>query len=298
MAKSLDRYNEKPFFTGLSARMDYFEDILSDHGAIQWLEILIDNFLGRFNFNPSPLDAFAEKYPLAFHGTELSLGGLDPINQDHLLAIKTVCDRYNPFIVSEHLCWTTHRGRSYHDLLPIPFLKNMISHVAERIDQVQQVLGRQLCIENISYYVRKKQPEMPEWDFLNAVSDSANCGILFDVSNLYLNSKNWGYDPMKYISNLNWERVQQMHLGGFRLFNKILVDSHSAPIDSEVWKLLQKIVRAKGLIPTCVEWDNDLPEYSVLRAQLEKLKSFEREGPHPCQTSRSKGGTQHLPTPS
>jgi uncharacterized protein (UPF0276 family) len=214
------------------------------------------------------LEAVRRDYPLSLHGVGLSLGSTDPLNESHLKEIKALADRIDPALVSEHLCWGSAGQIHLNDLLPLPYTEEALIHLAERIDAVQSALGRQLLVENISSYLAFRHSTIPEWEFIAELARRSGCGILLDVSNIYVNAVNQGFDPQHYIDAMPAEAVQEMHLAGFTRKNPhgvpLLIDTHDRPVAEPVWALYAYALDRLGPIPSLIEWDRDLPSLETL----------------------------------
>jgi uncharacterized protein (UPF0276 family) len=202
------------------------------------------------------------------HGVGMSLGGTDPLDRRHLTDLRDAIARYQPALVSEHLCWSSAGGRHSNDLLPLPYTREALRHVADRVHQAQDFLGRRLLIENVSAYLSFRGAELTEWEFLAELSKQTGCGLLLDVNNVYVSSRNLGFDARQYLAGIPAASVEEIHLAGHsaRRFDDgaILVDTHDAPVCEEVWMLYAEAVARLGAVPTLIEWDTDLPPLDVL----------------------------------
>jgi uncharacterized protein (UPF0276 family) len=223
--------------------------------------------------------------PLVLHGVSLNVGSTDPLDHDYLGALAALARRVEAPWVSDHLCWTGVGGRGLHDLLPLPHTEEALRHVVARVAQVQERLGRRIALENVSSYVRFAADEMSEWEFLVAVAEAADCGILLDVNNVFVNAWNHGFDAGAYLDAIPPERVLQIHLAGHSQSGPLLIDTHDHPIRSEVLALYERALRRLGPVSTLVEWDDRLPSYDALEAEagrvrevLERVTSRETSG--------------------
>lgn len=253
---------------GLGLRVPHYQEILDQSPALDWLEILSENYLvpgGRPLHN---LERFRSRYPLAMHGVSLSIGSSDPLNRDYLRQLKSLADRIEPAWISDHLCWTGVAGRNLHDLMPLPYTEEAIAHVAARVEQVQEHLGRRLLLENVSSYVTYAQSQLSEWEFLSAVAERADCLILLDINNIYVSSFNHEFDPLDYLAGIPPDRVQQFHLAGHHHQGNIIVDTHDAPIIDPVWELYGHAVRRFGCVSTMIERDDAIPPLADLLVEL------------------------------
>ncbi len=220
------------------------------------------------------------RYPLVFHGVGMNLGSIDPIDADYFKNLSELIDRYQPEWVSDHLCWIGAEGLQTHDLLPLPFTQEAVRHTAERIQRVQDLLKRRILIENLSGYLHFAQAEMEEWEFVAAVAQAADCDLLLDVNNVFVNSENLRFDPVRYLESIPVARVKQMHLAGHLRSDGILIDNHGAPIAEEVWDLYRRAVKRFQGVPTLIEWDLNIPEFDVLYAESRKAQSILEEKIH------------------
>jgi hypothetical protein len=220
------------------------------------------------------LDKIRERYPVVLHGVSLSVGSTDPLDRDYLKKLKTLSRRVQPAWMSDHLCWTGVGGRNLHDLLPLPYTEETIRHAVKRIKQVQDFLGRQLLLENVSSYITYSQSTMTEWDFLAAVATEADCSILLDINNIYVSSVNHSFDPEKYLNAVPANKVGQFHLAGHSNKGDYLLDTHDHPIKPAVWKLYVKALQRFGDISTLIEWDDKIPGFPKLQKAALKAKTL------------------------
>ena len=248
---------------GIGLRDPHFDPLMTaDHG-VPWVELLADNFLARGGLVPRQLDRIAERYPVTLHCVGMNLGGTDPLDRDYLADIRTVAERTAPAWISDHLCFTSFHGRHYHDLLPLPYSDEAVRHVADRIGQIQDLLGRRLVVENVSAYLRADAP-MSEAEFVAAVAAEANCELLLDINNLYVNQVNLGLDAATALARVPLERVREMHLAGYEDKGDYLVDAHNSRVSEPVWTLFAQAAARLPDVAVCIEWDNDIPPLDVL----------------------------------
>ena len=200
------------------------------------------------------------------HGVSLSIGSSDPLNRAYLDMLRAATRRFEPAWVSDHLCWTGVGGRNLHDLLPLPYTEETVIHVAGRIRQVQEILERTILIENVSSYMAFRSSRLEEWEFLTAVAEEADCGILLDINNIFMSAFNHRFDPLRYIDAVPADRVMQFHLAGHSDHGSYLLDTHDHPIRAEVWALYEHAVRRFGRVPTLIEWDDNIPDFELLAA--------------------------------
>jgi uncharacterized protein (UPF0276 family) len=215
--------------------------------------------------------------PVLLHGVSLSIGAVSPCDERYLRELAALVQRVDPALVSDHLCWGRHGGRYVHDLWPLPFCEEALGHVATRVAQVQERLGRQIALENVSSYVTYRASTMPEWEFLSEVAERADCGILLDVNNVYVSSRNHGFDARAYIAALPPARVMQIHLAGHHDHGCYVLDSHDGPIAPQVWALYRFALERFGETATLIEWDDNIPELSVLVAESGAAARIARE---------------------
>ena len=232
-----------------------------------WFEVLADNYLCGGGPALAQLDEIRSRYPMVFHCVGMNLGSVDPIDLKYLKKLKRNITRFDPAWVSDHLCWSAVSGRSHHDLLPLPYTEEVVRHVSERILSVQEFLGRQILIENVSSYIQYRDPEMTEWEFLSEVSKRSDCLILLDINNVYVNSVNHDFSPDKYLKGIPRDRVRQFHIAGYEEDEFVLVDTHGSEVSDSVWKLYKEAIRYFGPIPTAIERDNNIPDLQTLLAE-------------------------------
>ena len=257
---------------GLGLRPQHYDALLrGDDGAVDWLEIVSENYLIDGGRPLAMLDRIAERWPLAMHGVALNIGGSDPLDRDYLRALSQLARRVRPALVSDHLCWTRHAGVQLHDLLPLPQDEDTLRHVAARVRQVQDALGTQLVLENVSSYLRFANDTLGEAEFLSALVAETGCGLLLDVNNVYVNAHNHGIDAIEYLAALPAHAVKQIHLSGHgtdALGSGLLIDTHDAPVCDEVWALYAQARRRFGEVPTMIERDDHIPPLAELLAEL------------------------------
>jgi uncharacterized protein (UPF0276 family) len=225
-------------------------------------------------------------YPLSLHGVGLSLGSTDPLNLRHLNKLKELIQRFEPALVSEHVSWGSVDGRYHNDLLPLPYTEEALAHIVERVSRVQDYLGRQILLENVSSYLEYTVSTIPEWEFVAELTQRTGCGLLLDINNIYVNARNHGFAADTFLYAIPRNLVQEIHLAGFTInaFNdgEILIDTHSRPVCDEVWALYRKAIRYFGAIPTLIEWDADLPSLRVLLDEARQADKIMLEERHVC----------------
>ncbi len=257
---------------GLGLRTEHYQDILAERPALDWLEIISENYMVDGGKPLHFLDRIRALYPMVMHGVSLSIGSLDPLDQAYLKRLKALAARVEPRWISDHLCWTGVAGKNLHDLMPLPYTEEAVQHVAARVRQVQDYLGRQILLENVSSYVTYTQSAMTEWEFLSAVCEAADCHILLDVNNIYVSSHNHGFDPREYLRGVPAARVRQFHLAGHTNNGNIIVDTHDHPIIDGVWELYAEALRTFGPVSTMIERDAHIPPLKELLAELDQAR--------------------------
>ena len=241
---------------------------------VDWFEAISENFMDSGGRPLAILEQIRRRYPVALHGVSLSIGSTDPLNPQYLARLKALIGRIDPAIVSDHLCWTGVEGEQLHDLLPLPFTEEAIRHVAARVQQAQEALGRRLLLENVSTYVTYRHSAMPEWEFLREVAERAGCGILLDLNNVYVNAFNHQFDPADYLAHIPGELIGQCHLAGHTNLGTHLFDTHSRPVLEEVWALYRAALRRWGPISTLIEWDADIPPFPRLAEEADAARAI------------------------
>ena len=272
---------------GVGLRSQHYPVVTETWPQMDWFEAISENYMDTGGRPLHILEKVRQHYPIALHGTALSIGSVDPLNQNYLERLKKLIARIDPFIVSDHLCWSGAVGETLHDLLPLPFTEEAVQHVAGRVGQVQEYLGRPILLENVSTYVTYRHSTMPEWEFLSEVSKRSGCGILLDLNNLYVNSVNHRFDPYEYLKNIPGERVGQFHLAGHTDMGTYLFDTHSAPVIEAVWALYREALRLFGPVSTLIEWDENIPPYEQLAEEVKRARRIYRkyEGGPPAASS-------------
>ena len=257
---------------GLGLRKEHYETVLAERPPIDWFEIISENYMVAGGKPLYYLDRIREHYPLVMHGVSLSIGGTDPLDRDYLMRLKALANRVEPAWISDHLCWTGINGTNLHDLMPLPYTPETIRHVAERVSHVQDYLGRQILLENVSSYVTYTASELTEWEFLCEIAEIADCLILLDVNNIYVSAFNHNFDPHAYLAGIPVERVRQFHLAGHTCQQDLIIDTHDQPIVDPVWDLYAAAVRRFGHVSTMIERDDNIPPLSELLDELEQAR--------------------------
>jgi uncharacterized protein (UPF0276 family) len=261
---------------GLGLRTAHYEAVLHEPHDIDWLEVITENYLVPGGKPLHYLDRIRERFPLVMHGVSLSIGSTDPIDFEYLAEVRALASRIEPYWISDHLCWTGIEGRNLHDLLPLPYTEEALAWVVARVGQVQEALGRQILLENVSSYLTYRSSEMSEWEFLREVAQRADCAILLDINNIYVSSVNHGFDPLTYLHAIPKSRVRQFHLAGHSDMGGHLIDTHDHPIVEPVWDLFGAAVAHFGAVPTMIERDDNIPELGELVAELDIARERSR----------------------
>lgn len=252
-------------------RAPHYREVLETLPALGWVEVHSENFFG----GGAPLHTLLkvrEHYPISLHGVGMGLASTALLDEAHLTSLCRLCDAVQPAAVSEHLCWNSADGFVINDLLPFPYTREALAHVAQRVDYVQEKLGRQLLVENLSSYLTFAHSEMTEGEFLAELVQRTGCGILFDVENLYVNVRNLGVDAEAFIQSIPAHAVQEYHLAGYSVRDGCLVDTHDHAVYPEVWMLYQRVLQILGPRPTLIEWDSDIPALDVLLGEARKAQ--------------------------
>jgi len=273
----MNLFNLPDLGIGVGLRTVHFGHILSRRPAVDWFEVLSENFMDTRGRPLWVLDQVAERYPIALHGVSMSIGGTDPLDREYLRKLKALAERTRAHWVSDHLCWTGVAGRNVHDLLPMPYTEEALHHTAGRVRQVSEILERPLVLENPSSYVEFASSTMTEWDFLSRLAHEADCGLLLDVNNVYVSSFNHGFDPRTYIDGVPADRVVQYHVAGHTNKGTHILDTHSDHAVAEVWELFSRSCRRTGNVSTLYEWDEDIPNFDVLHAEALKARAYRAE---------------------
>ncbi len=253
---------------GLGLRPQHYSEILTTQPAIDWFEIISENYMVPGGNPLRMLDAITERYPVVMHGVALSIASTAPLDMEYLHALKKLERRANPKWISDHLCWTGVHGMSLHDLLPVPYTQEALKHVVSRIGQVQDFLGRRIAIENVSSYITYQQSEMEEWDFVREVADQADCWLILDVNNVFVSGTNHDFSTHAFIDQIPVDRVVQFHLAGHSEGEVGLIDTHDHAVCDEVWQLYARALKRFGSVSTMIERDDNIPPLSELVQEL------------------------------
>ncbi len=268
----MQRISSLPASAGIGFKPAHFRDILAATQPIGFFEVHAENYMGAGGPPHAQLGALRERHALSVHGVGLSIGSMRPLDRAHLARLKALCDRYRPESFSEHLAWSSHGEVYFNDLLPLPYTSQTLARVVEHVDEVQTVLGRQMLLENPSTYLRFAESTIPEVDFLAEAASRTGCGLLLDINNVFVSSRNHGMEPVAYLNSFSLDAVKEIHLGGHHeeaddAGAPLLIDSHGSPVADAVWTLYAHVIARTGPIATLIEWDNEIPDWSTLRAE-------------------------------
>ena len=272
-----ERHEIPDLGVGVGFRAPHHATILGESPPMDWFEVISDNYLLEPPIPLSKIDRLRERYRVVPHGVSMSIGSVDPLDRDYLTRLKKLVARVGAPWCSDHLCFTGVNGVVVNDLLPLPYTKEAIAHVVERVKRVQGFLEVPFAIENVSSYMTYRASTMPEWEFLSEIAERADCGILFDVNNVFVSARNHGFDANDYVDAVPSDRVVQIHLAGHTDKGSYLLDTHSDHVKDEVWALYRRALRRMGSVATLIEWDEDIPAWSVLSAEAEKARVVRRE---------------------
>ena len=259
---------------GVGLRSEHFDAFLHNTVHVDWVEAISENFMIKGGRALSVLDAVRRERPVTLHGVALCIGSQDPISPAYIKGLQDLIARIEPAYVSDHLSWGSMYGAYVHDLLPLPMTEKSLRHVIDRVQQVQDMIGRPLVLENVSSYIRYSASDIPEWEFVAAVARGADCGILLDVNNVYVNAINHGFDAKAYIDAMPIDRVVQVHMAGHTDCGTHLLDTHKGPIPDSVWALYRSTVARFGAVSTLIEWDQDVPEIDILLAEAAQAQAI------------------------
>lgn len=275
MGEFASRHGLPALGAGVGLRFDHVERILAETPAVAWFEVVSENYMNRGGLVRKHLRAAAERWPIVCHGVSLDLGGTAPLDREYLRRLKQLADDVDSPWVSDHLCFTGVAGVALNELLPIPRTEEAVRHVARRVRQASETLERPFLVENVSSYLDPSPAgSMDEAAFACAVTEEADCGLLLDLNNVYVNGVNFGFDAGEMLSRMPLHRVVQLHLAGPELRGKLLLDTHGAPIRDEVFDLARHAIRRIGPTSALVEWDNNLPPLERLLEEHAKTKAI------------------------
>jgi uncharacterized protein len=261
-----------PQRAGAGFKPEHLSDILAEEKSVGFFEVHAENYMGDGGVPHAQLERLRRDYPIFLHGVGLSIGGLQPIDQHHLARLKAVASRYEPQVVSEHLAWSSHETTYFNDLLPVPYTRDVLERVITHIDMVQTALGRTILLENPSTYVAFSQSTISEVDFIEEVARRSGCGLLLDVNNVFVSATNHQTSAENYLKEFPLALVREIHLAGHAedvddAGAPLLIDAHDRPVADAVWVLYEQVIAKRGVLPTLIEWDNDVPPWKVLKAE-------------------------------
>ncbi len=261
-----------PASAGVGFKHDHVDAILENSGDVSFLEVHAENYMGDGGHPHRILERVRQDFPISLHGVCMSIGGPNPISEDHLSRFKALVDRYQPAMVSEHLAWSTHDDIFMNDLLPLPYTEQTLEHVCSHVGHMQDVIGRQIFLENPATYVLFEDSTISETEFLRSIVNRTGCGLLLDINNVFVSATNHKFSALEYLDAFPTEHVGEIHLAGHTVQEDdegapLLIDSHDRPVSDPVWDLYEDVIEQAGPIPTLVEWDSDLPEWPVLRSE-------------------------------
>ena len=254
---------------GIGLRPAHLHQVLRTLPMVPWFEVHSCNFLGG-GLNRELLEQINQHYPLSFHGVNLNLGGVEPLDYDYLSRLRLAIDHFKPTLISDHACFTAHQQHFFHDLMPIPYTEQAATHMAERINEVQDFLGQRILLENVSRYFSYPESQLSEGEFLAHVCEQSQCGLVLDLNNAYVNFHNHGEDVDEFIAALPLNRVVEIHLAGHSKQDDMLIDTHNQSVSDAVWNIYRRSVELLPNTPSLIEWDSDLPDFSVLMEEQKK----------------------------
>jgi len=278
MANSFEPFRD--WGIGIGLRVPHYDHILTRKPAVDWFEIISENYMVDGGRPLHILDQILEQYRVVQHGVSLYFGSTDPLNRTHLKRLKQLVQRTKTPWLTDHLCWGSVDGRYTHDLLPMPYTFEAARHTAKRIREARDFLEVPIAVENVSSYAEFHVSEMTEWEFLTEVVERADCGILLDVNNIYVSSRNHSFNPHDYVDQVPHHRVAQIHIAGHSKFEKYIIDTHDHPVIDPVWKLYAHALERVGNVPTLLEWDDRIPSFEEVHREALKANRFLKESIH------------------
>ncbi|MEW8030437.1 MAG: DUF692 domain-containing protein [Candidatus Thiodiazotropha sp.] len=264
---------QRPFLGyGLGLRRQHYDDVLESRPDVDWFEIISENYMVDGGKPLHYLNRVRELYPMVMHGVSMSIGSIEPLDYTYLKKLKALIERVEPVWFSDHLCWTGVNKLNLHDLLPLPYTEEALDHVVERITRVQDYLGRQMLLENVSSYISYSESQLSEWEFLREVVERADCLVLLDINNIYVSAYNHNFDPSDYVQAMPSERVYQIHLAGHTQEENLIIDTHDHPIADPVYELYAEAVQRFGRVSTMIERDDNIPPLADLLQELDRVR--------------------------
>lgn len=265
---------------GIGLRPPHYGEVVRDDPAVDWFEIITENFMVAGGNPRRVLRKVRERYRVVLHGVSLSLGSVDPLNEKYLDDLVALAAEIEPAWISDHLCWSSFGGHTGHDLWPLPFTEEALSHVVGRVQAVQERLGQRILIENVSSYLEYTRSTLSEWEFLSELARRADCGLLLDVNNVFVSARNHGFDPEAFLAGVPVDRVKQIHLAGHRDEGTHLLDTHDEPVCDPVWSLYRSAVERFGAVSTLIERDDNIPPLADVIAESRQAAEIEAKVLH------------------
>jgi len=259
---------------GIGLRIPHYDHILTNKPVVDWFEIISENYMVDGGRPLHVLDQILEQYRVVQHGVSMYFGSAEPLNREHLKRLKTLVRRTRTPWLTDHLCWGSVDGRYSHDLLPMPYTFEAARITAQKIREVRDFVEVPIAVENVSSYAEFHVSEMTEWEFLSEVVEMADCGILLDVNNIYVSSRNHNFDPFEYVNSVPAKRAAQIHIAGHSKFQKYILDTHDHPVIDPVWKLYARAIELAGPTPTLLEWDDNIPSFDEVHGEALKANRF------------------------
>lgn len=280
------RFGQADLGFGIGLRSKHFDTLWDHADRFDFLEVLSENFMAFGGKPRAMLARAAERFPIVLHGVSLNIGGVEPPREDYLSALFGLIREVRAPWFSDHLCFSSHLGVEYHDLLPMPFTEEAVELVATRARQLQDRAGVPFLLENPSYYMAYAANVLDEATFLREIVERADCGLLLDVNNVWVNARNHGYDPRAFIDALPLERVAQIHMAGHLVLEDVIIDTHGAPVVDEVLDLYAFAIARTGPVSTLLEWDHDIPTIEVMAAETDKIRAAAARATDPSEATR------------
>ncbi|MEW8690647.1 MAG: DUF692 domain-containing protein [Candidatus Thiodiazotropha endolucinida] len=264
---------QRPFLGyGLGLRRQHYDDVLESRPDVDWFEIISENYMVDGGKPLHYLSQIRELYPMVMHGVSMSIGSIEPLDYTYLKKLKALIERVEPEWFSDHLCWTGVNKLNLHDLLPLPYTEEALDHVVERISRVQDYLGRQMLLENVSSYISYSESQLSEWEFLREVVERADCLVLLDINNIYVSAYNHNFDPSDFVRAMPSERIYQIHLAGHTQEENLIIDTHDHPIADPVYELYAEAIQRFGRVSTMIERDDNIPPLADLLRELDRVR--------------------------
>jgi uncharacterized protein (UPF0276 family) len=284
------RISQLPLSAGAGFKPEHFAAISSSPQPLGFFEVHAENYMGAGGMPHAQLRFLRENYALSVHGVGLNIGAQGPLDRAHLARLKQLCDRYQPEGFSEHLAWSSHGGVFFNDLLPLPYTEANLRLVIDHVDEAQSTLGRRLLLENPATYVRFAQSAIPEAEFLEEIARATGCGLLLDVNNVFVSARNHGFDATAYLTSFPLDLIGEIHLAGhFDTTDDegapLCIDAHGSSVIADVFTLFESVICRAGPLPTLIEWDNDVPEWPVLLAEVLAAERRLDGARSPCTTT-------------